>query len=127
MKLHFGRKTMMGAIGTLVAVGIGLAVDRCGWYRRLGVLEQRRVLCDDVPLRAPGGDPRPTRPRRTHVCSCVECHMGRLSTLQLMALKPTHVKELWGMIAGYERPLHSSTAPGARELRELPLPAGGAP
>ena len=26
MKLHFGRKTMMGAIGTLVAVGIGLAV-----------------------------------------------------------------------------------------------------
>ena len=24
--MHFGRKTMMGAIGTLVAVGIGLAL-----------------------------------------------------------------------------------------------------
>lgn len=46
---------------------------------------------------------------------CVECHMGRLSTLHLMALKPTHAKELWGMIAGYERPLHSSTLRPARE------------
>jgi hypothetical protein len=46
---------------------------------------------------------------------CVECHMGRLSTLQLMALKPTHAKELWGMIVGYERPLHSSTLRPARD------------
>jgi hypothetical protein len=27
--------------------------------------------------------------------NCVECHMGRLSTLQLMAIKPTHINELW--------------------------------
>jgi len=40
---------------------------------------------------------------------CVECHMGRLSTLHLMALKPTHVKELWGIIVGYERPTVSTT------------------
>jgi hypothetical protein len=46
---------------------------------------------------------------------CVECHMGRLSTLHLMALKPTHAKELWGMIAGYERPVHSSTLRPARQ------------
>jgi hypothetical protein len=32
-----------------------------------------------------------------------------------MALKPTHAKELWGMIVGYERPLHSSTLRPARE------------
>lgn len=46
---------------------------------------------------------------------CVECHMGRLSTLELMALKPTHAKELWGMIVGYERPLTSSTLRPSRD------------
>ena len=40
--------------------------------------------------------------------NCVECHMGRLSTLQLMAIKPTHINELWGMIVGYERPIHTT-------------------
>ena len=49
---------------------------------------------------------------------CVECHMGRNSTLHLMALKPTHLKELWGMIAGYERPITSSTLRPAREACE---------
>ena len=53
---------------------------------------------------------------------CVECHMGRNSTLKLIAMKPTHFKELWGMIAGYERPTaRVRHAPGARGLRELPL------
>jgi len=46
---------------------------------------------------------------------CVECHMGRISTLHLIALKPTHAKELWGMIAGYERPLTSSTLRPSRD------------
>ena len=50
--------------------------------------------------------------------NCVECHMGRVSTLKLMALKPTHMKELWGMIVGYERPLHSSTLRPSREACE---------
>ena len=46
---------------------------------------------------------------------CVECHIGRLSTLRMMALKPEHAKELWGMIAGYERPLVSTTLRPARQ------------
>ena len=46
---------------------------------------------------------------------CVECHMGRISTLELIALKPTHAKELWGMIVGYERPLTSSTLRPSRD------------
>ena len=50
--------------------------------------------------------------------NCVECHMGRSSTLHLMALKPTHAKELWGMIVGYERPLASSTLRPSREACE---------
>ena len=63
-------------------------------------------------------------PRHARV-QCVECHMGRISTLQLMALKPTHAKELWGMIVGYERPTDASDiAAGTRRVRGLPL-AGG--
>ena len=36
---------------------------------------------------------------------CVECHMGRLSTFQLIATKATHISRLWGMLTGYDRPL----------------------
>jgi hypothetical protein len=46
---------------------------------------------------------------------CVECHIGRLSTLHIMALKPAHAKELWGMIVGYERPTVSTTLRPARQ------------
>jgi nitrate/TMAO reductase-like tetraheme cytochrome c subunit len=46
---------------------------------------------------------------------CVECHIGRLPTLQAMALKPEHAKELWGMIVGYERPIVSTTLRPARQ------------
>ena len=50
--------------------------------------------------------------------NCVECHMGRMSTLQLMAIKPTHINELWGMIVGYERPIHTHSLRPARESCE---------
>ena len=48
--------------------------------------------------------------------------MGRNSTLKLMAMKPEHVKELWGMIAGYERPMHSGPASGARNCESCHWP-----
>jgi hypothetical protein len=50
--------------------------------------------------------------------SCVECHMGRLSTFEIMATKITHTKHLWGVIMGYERPLTSPSMPTSRESCE---------
>jgi hypothetical protein len=50
--------------------------------------------------------------------SCVECHMGRLSTFEIMATKITHSKHLWGVITGYERPLTSPSMPTSRESCE---------
>ena len=50
--------------------------------------------------------------------TCVECHMGRLSTLPLMAKKITHTNEIWGMIVGYERPLTSPSMPASRKSCE---------
>ncbi len=46
---------------------------------------------------------------------CVECHIGRISTLKMISLKPQHAKELWGMIVGYERPLYANTLLPVRE------------
>lgn len=106
--MAFGRKTMMGAIGTLVAVGIGLAVLAAvgivGWE-----YSNSDAFCANVCHQV---HPEESIIHKQSVharVQCVECHMGRLSTLHLMALKPTHVNELWGMIVGYERPLGSHT------------------
>ncbi len=117
MKLHFGRKTMMGAIGTLVAVGIGLAVIGAvgivGWeYTNSD--EFCAVMCHSVHPEESASHNTAAHAR----VRCVECHMGRNSTLKLIAMKPTHFKELWGMIAGYERPLHASGMRPAREACE---------
>jgi hypothetical protein len=50
---------------------------------------------------------------------CVECHMGRLGTLQSIALKTTHARELPEMIFHtYERPLRSATLRPANESCE---------
>lgn len=106
--MAFGRKTMMGAIGTLVAVGIGLAVlgaiGIVGWE-----YSNSDAFCANVCHQV---HPEESIIHKQSVharVQCVECHMGRLSTLHLMALKPTHINELWGMIVGYERPVASHT------------------
>jgi nitrate/TMAO reductase-like tetraheme cytochrome c subunit len=49
---------------------------------------------------------------------CVECHIGRVSTLRAMAVKTTHTHELMGMIFGYERPLISTTLKPSRQACE---------
>ena len=117
MKLHFGRKTMMGAIGTLVAVGIGLAVlgavGIVGWE-----YTNSDEFCAVMRHSVHPEESRPTTSAAHARVRCVECHMGRNSTLKLIAMKPTHFKELWGMIAGYERPLHASGMRPAREACE---------
>ena len=117
MKLRFGRKSMVGAIGTLVAVGIGLALvgaaGIAGWeYTNSD--EFCAVMCHSVHPEEIAAHNTGAH-ARVH---CVECHMGRNSTLKLIAMKPTHFKELWGMVAGYERPTHASGLRPAREACE---------
>ena len=50
--------------------------------------------------------------------SCVECHMGRISTFKMMAIKVTHTKHLWNLMVGYERPLTSPSMPASRNSCE---------
>ncbi len=108
MKLNFKRATALGMATTVVLGLVALAVVGAG-----GIVAWEysnsdafcATMCHSV-------HPEETRAHNTSVharVNCVECHMGRLSTLHLIGLKPTHAKELWGMIVGYERPLTSST------------------
>lgn len=117
MKLKFGRRSMAGAIGMLVAAGIGLALvgaaGIAGWeYTNSD--EFCAVMCHSVHPEESVAHNAGAH-ARVH---CVECHMGRNSTLKLIAMKPTHFKELWGMVAGYDRPVHASGLRPAREACE---------
>jgi hypothetical protein len=114
MKMSFGRKTMIGAIGTFVAIGIGLmvlaAAGIAGWE-----YSNSDHFCANVCHQV---HPEESIIHKQSVharVQCVECHMGRISTLHMMALKPTHWKELWGMIVGYERPVGSHTLRPSRD------------
>lgn len=114
MKLGIKRATTFGITTTVVLGLIALAVVGVGGIVAWEYSNSNQfcaTMCHSV-------HPEEIRAHNTSFharVQCVECHMGRLSTLQLMALKPTHAKELWGMIVGYERPLHSSTFRPARD------------
>ncbi len=118
MKIQVGRRSLMlGGIATIVAVMAGLAVlgaaGIAGWeYSNSNAF--CATMCHDVHPEEIAAHDVGAHAR----VNCVECHMGRNSTLRLMALKPTHVKELWGMIAGYERPITSGTLRPSREACE---------
>ncbi len=117
MKLSFGRKTMVGAIGTLVALGIGVmvlaAAGIAGWE-----YTNSDQFCESTCHSVHPEEIDSHKTAAHAQVHCVECHMGRNSTLKLIAMKPTHMKELWGMIVGYERPLHASGMRPAREACE---------
>jgi len=118
MRIALGRKTLMlGSVTTIALVLAGLAVvgaaGIAGWeYSNSNAF--CATMChsvhpEEIAAHEVGAHAR---------VNCVECHMGRNSTLKLMALKPTHAKELWGMIVGYERPITSGTLRPSREACE---------
>ncbi|HSR33635.1 MAG TPA: NapC/NirT family cytochrome c, partial [Anaerolineae bacterium] len=50
---------------------------------------------------------------------CVDCHMGRVSTLRAIALKSSHSRHLLAVLSGrYERPLESASMRPANETCE---------
>ena len=118
MNIKLGKKTtgvvslttvIVVLVGLLVFAGVGIK----GWeYSNSNAF--CATMCHDVH---PEEIVAHTQGAHARV-NCVECHMGRNSTLHLMALKPTHFKELWGMIVGYERPITSGTLRPSREACE---------
>ncbi len=118
MNIKIGQRTIvLGSITTVLALLAGIAVMAVvgitGWeYSNSNAF--CATMCHDVHPEESAAHKLGAHAR----VNCVECHMGRTSTLHLLALKPTHLKELWGMVAGYERPLASSTLRPSREACE---------
>ena len=117
MKMRVGRNLMLGSVMTLVVLGIGAAVLAAG-----GIVaweySNSNAFCTNMCHAVHPEEPKAHAASFHARVNCVECHMGRLSTLQLMAIKPTHINELWGMIVGYERPIHTHSLRPARESCE---------
>jgi hypothetical protein len=114
MRFDLKRHGLIGAATLFVLGGLALALLAAGGIVAWEFSNSNQfcaTMCHSV-------HPEETRAHGTAAharVNCVECHMGRLSTLHMMALKPTHAKELWGMIVGYERPLTSSTLRPSRD------------
>ena len=117
MKLGIRRATLLGSAMTVVIGLIAIAIVAAGgivaWEN-----SNSNAFCTNTCHAVHPEEPRAHATSSHARVNCVECHMGRNSTLHLMALKPTHLKELWGMIVGYERPLTSTTLRPAREACE---------
>ena len=117
MKMRVGRNLMLGSVMTLVVLGIGAAVLAAG-----GIVaweySNSNAFCTNMCHAVHPEEPKAHAASFHARVNCVECHMGRMSTLQLMAIKPTHINELWGMIVGYERPIHTHSLRPARESCE---------
>ncbi len=112
---------MMGTVVTLLVAGIAVALATAG-----GIVaweySNSNAFCTNMCHAVHPEEPVAHAASFHARVNCVECHMGRLSTLELMMIKPTHMHELWGMIVGYERPVTAQQhAPGARLVRGLPL------
>jgi len=115
MKITLGRRTLMlGTVTTIVVGAIALAVLAAGGIVAWEYSNSNAFCTDNCHA------VHPEEPRAYAVASharvqCVECHMGRLPTLQLMMLKAAHYHELLGMITGYKRPLAATTLRPARD------------
>lgn len=114
MKVNFKRATMAGMATSVILGLIAFAVlgagTIVGWE-----YSNSNAFCANMCHAVHPEEPRAHAESAHARVDCVECHMGRLSTLHLMALKTTHWRELWGMIVGYERPLTSHTLRPSRD------------
>ena len=118
MEIKLGRRTVMvGAATTILVAGIGLAILAAG-----GIVaweySNSNAFCTNNCHAVHPEEPRSYAVAPHARVQCVECHMGRLPTLQLMLLKGAHYHELLGMITGYERPLTATTLRPARDSCE---------
>ena len=103
MKISLGQRTvMLGTVTTLVVGAIALAVLGAGglvaWE-----YSNSNAFCTNNCYAVHPEEPRAYAVYSHARVQCIECHMGRLPTLQLMTLKAAHYHELLGMITGYKR------------------------
>jgi hypothetical protein len=118
MRLKLGRRGMMLGMTTTLLVGLIGAVVLAAGGITAWEYSNSNAFCTNNCHAVHPEEPRAHAVSSHARVQCVECHMGRLPTLQLIALKMGHYHELLGMITGYERPLAATTLRPARDSCE---------
>jgi hypothetical protein len=118
MKISLGPRTvMLGTVTTVILALIALAVLAAG-----GIVAweygNSNAFCTNNCHAVHPEEPRAYAVYSHARVQCVECHIGRLPTLQLITLKAEHYHELLGMITGFKRPLYATTLRPARDSCE---------
>jgi len=92
MKIRLGRNLMLGTVATLVLAAIAVSILAAG-----GIVaweySNSNAFCTNVCHAVHPEEPKAHAASFHARVNCVECHMGRKSTLELMAIKPTHIGE----------------------------------
>ena len=96
MNIKLGKRTIvLGTLATLALGAVGLAILGAG-----GIVaweySNSNAFCTNACHAVHPEEPVAHAASFHARVNCVECHMGRLSTLQLMAIKPAHINELSG-------------------------------
>ncbi|MBK8688518.1 MAG: NapC/NirT family cytochrome c [Betaproteobacteria bacterium] len=115
MRIRMGRRHLMLGMATTLLVGLVAAAVLAVGGITAWEYSNSNAFCTNMCHAVHPEEPKAHAQSSHGRVQCVECHMGRLGTLHLMALKMTHVNELWGMIVGYERPTHGHTMRPARD------------
>jgi len=101
MKLSIKAWLALLAIGSIVFIGLG-ATTIVGWE-----YSNSSAFCSEVCHTAHPEEPAAYASSVHANVACVECHLGRVSTLQALLIKATHMRHLWAMARGFERPMTS--------------------
>ena len=108
------RRTLITGAVFVAAFIILLVIDIQGWEYSNSV-----PFCTNVCHDVHPEEPAAFQDSYHASIKCVECHMGRLGTLQSVVLKSTHARHLQEMIFNnYQRPLRSETLRPANESCE---------
>jgi hypothetical protein len=117
MRIGIGRRSVLGGVVMIALAGMAVALVTAG-----GIVaweySNSNAFCTNMCHAVHPEEPVAHAASPHARVNCVECHMGRVSTLELMAIKPTHAHELWGMIVGYKRPTVSASMRPARDSCE---------
>jgi len=109
MTIKLSARTILLAI---VVLGIGIvllgAAGVAGWE-----YSNSDTFCANACHQVHPEEPYSHQLSQHAQVSCVECHIGRLSTFEAMIEKSGHVAHAWAVFAGYERPITAPSLPPA--------------
>jgi len=102
------RTLLVAGLGGVLALGVLAIVTVTGWE-----YSNSNHFCSTACHEVHPEEPFAHEQSHHAQVDCVECHIGRISTLEAVVKKSGHVVHAWGYFVGYERPLYSASFSGS--------------